>query len=223
MRGVLRRPVPKRTLTVLAGPNGSGKSFLKELLQRQAWFHRYPYLNPDEIAKRLGDPSDLSVALQAARQAEAQREDWLAQGQSFVFETVFSAPDKPAFLRRARACGYQLRIFFIGTDNPELNAARVARRVMAGGHDVPIAKIISRYQKSLVQAAEAIPWVDRFYLFDNSQDGVAPQMKAWAQHGHWQVYPAPEETPAWTEPLLSAGHPPGITGSPGLHRGLGIS
>jgi predicted ABC-type ATPase len=52
-----------------------------------------------------------------------------------------------------------------------INAARIAGRVMKGGHDVPIAKIISRYQKSIINCKVATAIADRVYLYDNSVDG----------------------------------------------------
>jgi predicted ABC-type ATPase len=39
------------------------------------------------------------------------------------FETVFSAPDKVEFLHRARQAGYFVRVFFIGTSDPRINAS----------------------------------------------------------------------------------------------------
>ncbi len=41
---------------------------------------------------------------------------------------------------------------------------------MEGGHDVPIAKIISRYEKSLVNCRKAALFADKTYLYDNSID-----------------------------------------------------
>lgn len=52
-----------------------------------------------------------------------------------------------------------------------INAARIAGRVMKGGHDVPISKIISRYKKSIINCKVATSIVDRIYLYDNSVDG----------------------------------------------------
>ena len=101
------------TLTVVAGPNGSGKSFFTETLKKQPWFSGIPFLNPDEIALRLGDPSDWAVVVRAAQEAEAQRMRWIQEGRSFAFETVFSAPDKIAFLEEARRAGYRIRLFFL--------------------------------------------------------------------------------------------------------------
>ena len=54
----------------------------------------------------------------------------------------------------------------------DINSARIAKRVMQGGHDVPITKIISRYQKSIVNCKQVSRIVDRVYVYDNSVDDV---------------------------------------------------
>jgi len=84
---------------------------------------------------------------------------------------VLSAPDKIDFVARAKRDGYFVRLFFVGTADPRINAARVAGRVMAGGHTVPIEKIVSRFARSMANLAVVIRLVDRAYLFDNSVDG----------------------------------------------------
>ena len=53
---------------------------------------------------------------------------------------------------------------------PTINASRIARRVMQGGHDVPISKIISRYNLSIANCVEVARIVDRCYLYDNSAE-----------------------------------------------------
>lgn len=58
--------------------------------------------------------------------------------------------------------------FFVCTASPTINASRIASRVMEGGHDVPITKIISRYQKSLMNCCLVSKLVDRTYVYDNS-------------------------------------------------------
>ena len=61
--------------------------------------------------------------------------------------------------------------FFISTSHPPINAARIANRVMKGGHDVPIPKIISRYYKSIENCHTVARLVNRLYVYDNSVDG----------------------------------------------------
>ena len=82
-----------------------------------------------------------------------------------------SAEDKVAFIIKAKRQGFFIRLFFISTSHPSINAARIANRVMKGGHDVPITKIISRYFKSIENCKTVAPIVDRLYVYDNSIDG----------------------------------------------------
>lgn len=161
----------KPVLGVIAGPNGSGKTTITDALLRHQWLQGCTYINPDNIAKELGDWNDASLVLQAARQAEKQRERLLKNRASLAFETVFSAPDKLDFIQRAREAGFFVRFFFVATESPVINAQRIARRYLQGGHDVPIPKIIDRYYRSIKQCAEAVSFVDRLDVFDNSRDG----------------------------------------------------
>ena len=71
---------------------------------------------------------------------------------------------------RAREAGYFIRLFFVSTNHPSINSSRIAKRVMKGGHDVPIPKIISRYQKSIVNCKRCAAMADRVYVYDNSVD-----------------------------------------------------
>jgi predicted ABC-type ATPase len=61
--------------------------------------------------------------------AASLRETLLEQGESFVFETVFSDPvgEKVAFLQRAGAKGYTVVLCFIGIDGPEVSEERFPR------------------------------------------------------------------------------------------------
>ena len=127
-------------LLVIAGPNGSGN-----------W-------------------NSAETVLKAAQIATEGRENCLTNRVDLLFETVFSAADKIIFLERAQKAGYFIRLFFVGTDHPTINANRVAQRVLEGGHDVPIPKIIFRYAKSINNCALAATFGDRLYVHDNSAD-----------------------------------------------------
>ena len=163
----------KPVLLVIAGPNGAGKTTVTPRLRVERWSDGVEYINPDEVARdRFGDWNSPTAVLQAAEWAAERREALLAHHQGIAFETVFSADDKVAFLERARAAGYFTRVFFIGTNSPTINAARVAARVIQGGHTVPIGKIISRYERSTANLSAAIALADRTYIYDNSVDDV---------------------------------------------------
>ena len=64
-------------------------------------------------------------------------------------------------------------MFFVGTDDPDINAARILNRVKEGGHGVPVEKIHDGFGKSLANLAAAIPLCDRTYVYDNSP-GLSP-------------------------------------------------
>jgi len=155
-------------LLIIAGPNGSGKTSLQKTLKEHDWAKGCDYINPDDIAEEMGSWNDDKDVLQAAKEATRRRMENLASGRSMLLETVFSSPEKLTFVRQAIDAGYFVRLFFICTDGPEINCARVGRRVMAGGHDVPISKIVSRYAKSIRNCAAALRIVDRGYIYDNS-------------------------------------------------------
>ena len=87
---------------------------------------------------------------------------------SFTFETVFSHPSKIDFLMKAELSGYRNYLYYIATDNQEINVGRVKQRVTEGGHSVPEGKIRSRYNLSLNNLLPALKYTYRAYIFDNS-------------------------------------------------------
>lgn len=91
---------------------------------------------------------------------------------SFSFETVMSSPDKVELLKQAQILGYRTYLYYIATEDPSINLARVKARVNLGGHDVPEEKIVSRYSRSLALLLEAVKHTNRTYLFDNSRQGT---------------------------------------------------
>jgi predicted ABC-type ATPase len=83
-----------------------------------------------------------------------------------------SSPDKVALLAQAQSFGYRTYLYYVATEDPDINVARVRARVNLGGHDVPTDKIISRYARSLDLLLDAVKHSNRAYLFDNSRQGT---------------------------------------------------
>ncbi len=167
----------KPTLIVVAGPNGSGKTTITEKLLRHTWMEGCEYINPDYIARdQFGDWNSPDNILKAAQRAEEIRNRCLLEKKSFAFETVLSIQDKIDFLKQAKNQGFFIRVFFIGTDDPTINASRVAQRIIKGGHDVPIPKIIDRYYKSIKNSYKATLLADRGYFYDNSIENQDPEL-----------------------------------------------
>jgi len=169
--------LPRPKLIIIAGPNGSGKTSVTDKILEHDWREGCEYVNPDNIARDVfGDWNSPEAVLKAAIRAAEIREECLVQKKSLLFETVLSAADKLDFIQKAKTAGYFIRLFFVGTDSPAINASRIAQRVMAGGHDVPIPKIVSRYTKSIANCAVAASLADRTYIYDNSVDYADPKL-----------------------------------------------
>jgi predicted ABC-type ATPase len=162
----------KPKLIVIAGPNGSGKTTITNQILKHEWIKGCTYINPDIIAnEQFGDWNNVESVLNAVKYASNLRDKCIDDKQSLIFETVFSSQEKIDFLIKAKEAGFFIRLFFIGTDGPIINASRVAKRVLEKGHDVPIQKIISRYFKSIANCVIINSIVDRLYIYDNSIDG----------------------------------------------------
>jgi predicted ABC-type ATPase len=149
-------------IVAIVGPNGAGKSTFHEAHLGSAGLR---FLNADELARQLGVD-----AYQAAEVAGQLRRALVVQGESFVFETVFSDPvgDKLEFLKLAEKKGYTVVLCFIGLDGPDLSEERVAMRVLQGGHDVPSDKLRARYPRTMTNLAKAIEELGHVLVFDNS-------------------------------------------------------
>lgn len=167
----------KPKLIVIAGPNGSGKTSLTSQILKHEWIEDCVYINPDNIAEeQFGGWNDFEAVLKAAEFSAKLREKCIINKESLIFETVLSASDKIDYVEKAIKNGYFVRLFFVGTNHPSINASRIAHRVLEGGHDVPISKIISRYSKSIANCLVLSKLVDRLYVYDNSIDYEIPQL-----------------------------------------------
>ena len=193
----------KPVLIVIAGPNGSGKTTITTQILQHEWMEDAVYVNPDQIAKdKFGDWNSPEAIMQSVKYCETLREDCLRERKSLIFETVLSADDKLDYIRRAHDAGFFIRFFFVATSHPSINASRIARRVMKGGHDVPITKVISRYYKSILNCRRVSQIVDRTYIYDNSIDNQEARLLFRMVDGKvFKRYMS--AIPAWAETIIS--------------------
>jgi predicted ABC-type ATPase len=126
--------------------------------------------------------------------ADFLRRKFLQQKISFTFETVMSSPDKVELLKTAQDQGYRTYLYYIATNDPQLNILRIKNRVKHGGHPVPSAKVISRYKRSLGLLLDAIRNTNRAYVFDNS--GIQRELLAEFTDGQ-ELRLETREMPLW--------------------------
>jgi predicted ABC-type ATPase len=188
-----------KQLWVLAGGNGSGKStfYRTSLLARQGVL----FLNADLIAKSINADNPETVSYNAASVAQKIREEFLTQGISFCFETVFSHPSKIDFIAKAKALGYYVILIYIHLENSSLNEARVSQRVSEGGHTVPSEKIKSRLPRTIQYVTTAIPLADEVRLLDNSSREHPFRQIALVRKG--RRVEADEPLPSWAAKMLA--------------------
>lgn len=146
-------------VVVFAGPNGSGKSTITQLLKPIG----IDYINADEIKRTTG-----CTDLEAAQVATRLREEHVMVGKPFCFETVMSTDRNLKLIQNASKKGFFIRTYIVLTCDSAINVSRVHGRVQSGGHDVPVEKIISRYDRSLRLVKDVVAASHVCNIYDNS-------------------------------------------------------
>jgi anti-anti-sigma factor len=185
-----RRPI----LVTVAGPNGAGKTAFCDIHLASSGLRR---IDAEEVARDLqADPYE------AARTVDALRRALIRQGESFVFQTVFSeaAAAKLGFLKEAEQAGYTIVLCFIGLENPELCEERVCIRVSQGGHDVPAEKLQARFPRTLANLKAVAKDLPHVLVYDNSDPSRPFRQVAVIQAG--RCTERVKDMPAWAAATL---------------------
>lgn len=187
-------------LHLLAGSNGAGKSTLaQEILIPRT---HLPFVNADLIAEGMwpGDRDEqVRHAAEVSQLAAEERGRLMAQGASFITETVFSHPSKLDLVQGAQSLGYTVSLHVVMVPE-ELAVARVADRVAYGGHAVPEVKIRGRYARLWDLVARARLMSDRADFYDNSRLDAPFRRVAVYEYGQLVGKP---RWPAWTPAPLT--------------------
>ena len=153
---------------VIAGPNGAGKTtfarrYLSGVLQIEH------FVNADLIAAGLSPLAPSSAALRAGRLV-LQEIDRLARArESFAFESTLSGRAYEKRLKRLKRLGYRIEIVFLRVASPQLALRRIAARVRQGGHDVPKADVLRRFDRGWANFLSIYqPLADAWVTYENS-------------------------------------------------------
>jgi predicted ABC-type ATPase len=183
-------------LHLLAGPNGGGKSTLYETVIGPAT--HLEFVNAAVIAAQRWPEEPAGMSNDAAKVAAERRSKLIEDTASFVTETVFSHESKLTLVDEAVDAGYLVTLHVVMVPKA-LAVARVASRVQAGGHAVPMGKIQQRYERLWPLVASAISAVDSAIVYDNSRAARPFRVVATFEHGSVVGEPV---WPAWTPEVL---------------------
>lgn len=180
---------------------------LRDFLKSAVWLRRvsaWERCQQWRVQERqiVGNTSDAN-SYDAAVLADWLRHALLDAHVSFTFETVMSSDDKVEFLRRAQSVGYRTYLYFVATEDVSLNLDRIRLRVAQGGHDVPEAKVRTRYLQTLGNLRKAVRYTNRAYLFDNSEQSRV--LVAEITDASGVLLHRPEAVPDWVNRYLLRG------------------
>jgi predicted ABC-type ATPase len=193
----MARETSKPSLYIIAGPNGAGKTtFAREFLPHFADCKQF--VNADLIAQGLSPFSPESAAMRAGRIMLDLLDDLAKRREDFAFETTLSGRGYLRWLRRLRAEGYAVRLFFLWLPTVDIALARVAERVRRGGHAVPEEDVRRRFGRGLLNLRKLYhSVVDSWILFEN--ETYPPRIIAFEEQGRLQVVEPARFAVAWQE------------------------
>jgi len=206
--------VVRPVLFVLAGVDGAGKSSIGGHVLAQAglaWF------DPDQFAREWRDCTGCSQGdanAQAWSESLRRLDEAVALGRSHAFETTLGGQTMAARLEAAAAT-HDVMVWYCGLASPAQHIARVLARVKAGGHDIPEANILARWNTSLAHLIRLLPHLAHLKVYDNSAEAapgeplpdpvllaeVMAEVKAGRFIGPRDAATL-KRTPDWAKPLL---------------------
>ena len=128
------------------------------------------------------------------------RDILLKEDTTFSFETVMSHISKVEFLQKAKDKGFKTYLYFIGTQDPQINIERIFHRVTKGGHTVSEEKVISRYYRSMELLHAAFSIADRAFIFDTTFSDKCSLLIE--KRDNFSIEILQEDIPEWVQTYL---------------------
>jgi len=171
----------KPVLIILAGSAGAGKTTFYESKLKTVF------------------PTLLKASASPLEQTETNRERarLLKAGQPFVYQ---DATIDPQIIREAQDSGFDVKVFYIATEDPNLNMGRVLVRVNNGGAFASLARIPDDYAQSMKQLSDVKKVADDLMLFDNTAHGRGHRLVAHFQAG--ELMKLARSVPKWAQKVF---------------------
>jgi predicted ABC-type ATPase len=171
----------KPVLIILAGSAGAGKTTFYESKLKTVF------------------PTLLKASASPLEQTETNRERarLLKAGQPFVYQ---DATIDSQIIREAQDSGFDVKVFYIATEDPNLNMGRVLVRVNNGGAFASLARIPDDYAQSMKQLSDIKKVADDLMLFDNTAHGRGHRLVAHFQGG--ELMKLARSVPKWAQKVF---------------------
>lgn len=167
-----------KKIIIIAGPNGAGKTtFARDFLPAEAQTLRF--INADLIAAGLAPFNPESASFKSGRLMLEEIDECVDAGKSFAFETTLSGLIYLKKIAVWQALGYQVKLWFLCLPSDDIAVARVARRVVQGGHNIPEDVIRRRFKAGLENFHNNYSKVvNSWALYDSA--GMHPKLIDWS-------------------------------------------
>ena len=152
-------------LNAVTGPSGAGKSaFCK---QQPDWEHRL--YNLDDWARKQGEVDSPTVR-DSAWESLLERlvSDMREGGSPITLDHVFESRTIDEVVQPAKSFGYQVRLWVICPESPQVCVRRVQKRKSEGGHGRSVRTIRELYDSALHVASELSILSDETVLIDST-------------------------------------------------------
>lgn len=152
--------------TIIAGVNGTGKSSFRGVLEGQR-INLGQIIDPDLIAKE-----NLNNLFLASKIAVQKINTCLNNHISFTQETTLGGRTVISTAKKARIEEYNISLYYIGLSSSDESIVRIENRVKKGGHNIPTADVIRRFETRFNTLIELIPLCDEVQFYDNENGFV---------------------------------------------------
>lgn len=159
----------QKRLYLFAGVNGAGKSTLYNITDKNVNLKDILRINTDEIVRTFGDWKNSTDQIKAAKIAIKLRNQCFEEGKSFQEETTLTGKTILKLIDRAKDLVYEVYLYYVGVETPDIAKTRVKNRVSRGGHDILLETIEKRYYESLENLLKIIKKCDVVELYDNTK------------------------------------------------------
>lgn len=159
-------------VVIVGGVNGSGKSTFARRAAETELLLGQTAINPDELSREaqaeLPSLNHSGASLAGAERAEKAVWRAIAEGRSVAVETVLSSDKFIPVLAAARRRRYRTRLIFVAVPTVDETLARIASRVLNGGHDVPPDRVRARWSRAHDNLVRLLPLIDYLMVFSNA-------------------------------------------------------